>query len=387
MVRFIHTADWQIGKGYGSFADEAAMVLRQERIGAIDRIAAVAQEFEAAYVVVAGDLWDAPTLPMEIVNEAFAAIGRVGRPVVVIPGNHDHGGPDGIWQRQEVQGAQKRYAPNLQLLTQPGPHKLADTVLMACPLLRRHSAMDPTDWLGSFNWDSLPPDQPRLVLAHGSVTDFGQRLHRNIIDLKRLSTMDVDYIALGDWHRLKQVGPKAWYCGTPEPDQLGPNDESSDRRDQVLLVEVERNQKPHVESRPTGGLRWHHLRAELSSAEDLHRLQQSVDQRIGNRVRRDLLSLDIGHSSLDLASHASYVQWQETLAQQLLVVVSKGSCTAVPRGEDLDSLLKGADAPLIRSVASQLQQQLEGPQPEIASKALEVLFHMVQKRSTQAPCQ
>ncbi len=381
MVRLVHTADWQIGKGYGNVAEEAACRLRQARIGAVDRVGVAAREFDAAYVVVAGDLWDSPTLPMETVHECFHAIGRVRRPVLVIPGNHDHGGSDGIWHRPEVQESQQRYAPNLRLLAQPEPVLLPDLVVLPCPLLRRHSATDSTAWLRSFPWDTLPTDRPRLVLAHGSVTNFGERVQHNVIDPDQLPTAALDYIALGDWHGRKQVGPKAWYCGTPEPDCF--DKDGSGRRSQVLLVEVERGQTPRVTPHSTGHFHWHHLETELSGAEDLHHLQQQVDGYIGNRVRRDLLSMDLGHSILDFASHERYVEWSRRLREQLLVVVHKGSCTAVPAGDDLNALLNRPEDPLVCSVANQLQRRrLEGPDSEIASKALAELFRMVRRKDT-----
>ena len=382
MVRLIHTADWQIGKGYGNLAEEAACLLRKARLEAVDRMGAAARKFNAAYVVVAGDLWDSPTLPMDTVHECFDAVGRMGLPVLAIPGNHDHGGADGIWHRPEVQASQQRYAPNLRLLPRPEPVVLPDLVVLPCPLLRRHSATDATAWLHAFPWDTLPTDRPRLVVAHGSVTSFGERVHHNVIAPDQLPTAAVDYVALGDWHGLKQVAPKTWYCGTPEPDCF--DKEGSGRRSQVLLVEVERGGTPHVTPQPTGHFHWHQLKTELSGAEDLRHLQQQVDGCVENRVRRDLLSLDLGHSSLDFASHERYGEWIERLGEQLLVMVRKGSCTAVPTGEHLDALLHRPEDPLVRSVASQLQQQrLEGPSPEIASKALAELFRIV-RREEQA---
>lgn len=380
MVRLVHTADWQIGKGYGTMAEEAACLLRQARLGAIDRIGAAARKFDAAYVVVAGDLWDSPILPMDTVHECFHAIGRVGRPVLVIPGNHDHGGSDGIWHRPEVQASQRRYAPNLRLLAQAEPVVLPDLVVLPCPLQRRHSATDPAAWLHAFPWTTLPADRPRLVLAHGSVASFGERVHHNVIALDRLPAAAVDYVALGDWHGLKQVAPKAWYCGTAEPDCF--DMDGSSRRSQVLLVDVERGDMPHVTPHPTGHFTWRQLKAELSSGEDLNHLQRQVERCIGKRVRRDLLSLELGHSILDFASHDRYVEWMDRLREQLLVVVGKGSCTAVPAGDHLDALLNRPEDPLICSVATQLQQQRlegEGPSREIASRALAELFRMVRR--------
>ena len=382
MVRLIHTADWQVGKGYGNFAEEAACLLRKARLDAIDRIGAAARELRAAYVVVAGDLWDSPSLPMDTVHECFHAIGRMGLTVLAIPGNHDHGGADGIWHRPEVKASQQRHAPNLRLLAQAEPETLPDLVVLPCPLLRRHSATDATVWLRDFPWDTLPADLPRLVLAHGSVNSFGERVRHNVIALDHLPTDAVDYIALGDWHGLKQVTLKARYCGTPEPDCF--DQKGSDRRAQVLLVEVERGETPHVTTRSTGHFHWHQLKTELSSAEDLRRLQQQVDERMDGRVRRDLLHLDLGHSFLDFDSHARYVQWSQNLRERLLAMVDKGSCTAVPAGEQLDALLSRPQNPLVCSVATQLQQQcLEGPNREVASAAQAELFRLV-RREEQA---
>ena len=131
---------------------EAACRLRQARIEAMERVGAAAREFAASYVVVAGDLGDSPTLPVDTVYVCFPAIGRVGRPVLVIPGNHHHGSADGICHRPDVQASQQRYAPNLGLLARAEPVVLHDLVVLPCPLLRRHSATDSTALGG---WHSL----------------------------------------------------------------------------------------------------------------------------------------------------------------------------------------------------------------------------------------
>ena len=58
MTRFIHTADWQIGKPYRQIADvEKRFKLQQERLNAIGRIRDAARMQAADFVVVAGDLF------------------------------------------------------------------------------------------------------------------------------------------------------------------------------------------------------------------------------------------------------------------------------------------------------------------------------------------
>ena len=70
MAHFIHTADWQIGKPYRQIADEQKRFkLQQERLNAIGRIRDAARMQAAAFVVVAGDLFDSPTPPTTAVLE------------------------------------------------------------------------------------------------------------------------------------------------------------------------------------------------------------------------------------------------------------------------------------------------------------------------------
>mgnify|MGYP007106490541 CR=1 FL=1 len=42
MIRFLHTADWQIGKPFGGFEPDVRAELRAERFAVVARIAALA---------------------------------------------------------------------------------------------------------------------------------------------------------------------------------------------------------------------------------------------------------------------------------------------------------------------------------------------------------
>ena len=59
MVRFLHTADWQLGKPYGRVKDQEKQArLKQLRFDVIERLAEVVQREKLEFVVVAGDLFD-----------------------------------------------------------------------------------------------------------------------------------------------------------------------------------------------------------------------------------------------------------------------------------------------------------------------------------------
>ena len=133
MVCFIHTADWQIGKPYRQIVDEQKRFkLQQERLSTIGRIRDAARIQAAAFVVVAGDLFDSPTPPTTAVLEVLEAIGEMEIPVLVIPGNHDHGALGTVWHREDFQRHQRQMAPNLRLLLEREPLELDQAVLLPC---------------------------------------------------------------------------------------------------------------------------------------------------------------------------------------------------------------------------------------------------------------
>ncbi len=60
LMRFIHTADWQIGKPFRGFGEKES-VLRQARLDGIETIGRLAMRENAPHVLVAGDLYDMRT--------------------------------------------------------------------------------------------------------------------------------------------------------------------------------------------------------------------------------------------------------------------------------------------------------------------------------------
>ena len=171
-LRILHTADWQIGKPFASIPDQAKRLrLQQERLDAIDRLAAIVSERSCGLVLVAGDLFDSPTPTKAHVSAAFHKIGKIGVPVIAIPGNHDFGGPGGPWQQDFVRQEMADLAPDFSILTAEEPLVLATAVILPAPLLHRQVVHDPTRWIRSA-CDTLPDDRPHIVLAHGSVQGF-----------------------------------------------------------------------------------------------------------------------------------------------------------------------------------------------------------------------
>ena len=177
----------------------------------------------------------------------------------------------------------------------------------------------------------------------------------NHIDLAQLPLEQLDYIALGDWHNLKQVDAKAWYSGTPEPDRHDQGE--ANQRGQVLLVDLGRGLAPQVQVLPTGRLGWHNLAMHLGSGADLDQLEALIQERTAGRISQDLLRLEIS-GSLSLAAHRRYRALLADLEQQLLDLRLKGGCDQAPQAEELAALTGRPEDPLIARVAQDLQDRL-----------------------------
>ena len=377
MSRFIHTADWQIGKPYLRIKDlQKRFKLRQERLNAISRIREVARMQDSQFVLIAGDLFDSPTPSSSYVTEALEAIGEMKIPVLVIPGNHDHGALGTIWYTDNFKKYQKQMAPNLLLLLESKPVEIGDAIIFPCPLLRNKDNADPTLWLRNFNWDSISSNKTRIVLAHGGIYEFVGRDYsfeedaqlgaNNLINLNHLPVDEIDYIALGDWHNLKQVSDKAWYSGTPEPDRFDQGE--NNQRGQVLQIDVSRNQKPEVKIIATGRIKWHNLSFRFVSDSDLDRFERQIEDLIAGRVSRDLLRVQIS-GALSLSGYNRFEMLKADLENKLLRLRIKGECHQVPQTDELEKLIDNIEDPLIAQVAGQLQERLNKEEDTGSEKA------------------
>ena len=340
-------------------------MVQQERLVVLDRLAEVARQGGAQFILVAGDLFDSPSATKATVAAACSALGRMAVPVLAIPGNHDHGGPGSLWEQEFFKRECAALAPNFRLLLTPEPMELESAVIFPCPLLRRAESIDPTAWLRDPDIVSaVAADKPRIVLAHGSVQGFGGDsddeeipADSNRIDLSRLPAGAFDYIALGDWHCTKMIQPNAWYSGTPEPDCFPKSD--ANEPGPVLRVAATRGALPQVELVSTARLRWRQLSWEFTEDSALAALQREITDWLGQRAGQDLLRLELS-GSLGIAAGAALEQVLESWGARLLRLKLTDLTAMAPTPEELAALTQRADDPLIARVACQLAEQAAG---------------------------
>jgi len=380
MIRFLHTADWQVGRPFHSVEDPAKKErLRAQRCATIEGLQSLITAHDLAFVVVCGDLFDSLTPDASTVSALCSAVGHLSVPVYAIPGNHDHGGPGGIWEQSFFLRERGDRAPNLQVLREPEPVILdGEAVLLPCPLRRRHESEDPSAWLRALPED-LPADLPRIVIAHGSTQGFSssdEAAAVNQLDLDLLPEGEYDYIALGDWHGYKEIRTHAWFSGTPEPDRFAKGE--GNLPGHVLVVETERNQPVKVEPVPTGQVGWHQPDpVHLSGDADLEALQVQLDALLGSRTHQDLLRLTVS-GALSFEGYSELQKLREHWEARLLRLELDLNIQLEPSEAELEALCQRED-PLIARVAEGLREEM-GDNPD-AREALRELHLEIGKVS------
>ncbi len=329
-VSFLHTADFQIGKGFGSIRPEAAVILRRQRIETVRRIAELASERRVDAVLVAGDVFDFDTVSNETVHSFLQALSAYTGPWVVIPGNHDPAVAGSVWHRIQELGR----PANLLISLEPEILELANGCLavLTAPLQRRHETRDLTSV-----WDTMatPPHAVRVGLAHGAITSHAPAGFdaTNPVAGDREVLGRLDYLALGDWHGTTQVGERSWYSGTPETDHFKTNDSGN-----VLLVTIDDpGSVAVVQKMQVGCYRWFELNHEINNAADLAALDQKLRD-VTEPFHESVVTLAVS-GTVDLETRTRIERLLETWRGRLLYLrEDTGGLIAQPTEADLDRI-------------------------------------------------
>lgn len=184
----------------------------------------------------------------------------------------------------------------------------------------------------------------------------------NWIDLSRLPA-EIDYIALGDWHGTKQVGPRAWYSGTPETDRF-PKGDGNDPGN-LLKVTLARGRDPQVEKISSGRFLWRELAWRFSDDASLDLFASRLDELIGGRGDEQLLLLTL-EGSLGIAASARLERILESWDSRLLRLKLDHRVTIAPTDEEIVALTERDADPLIARVARQLVDRSRGDDEDAA---------------------
>jgi exonuclease SbcD len=231
-MRFVHTADWHLGRSLGgaSFLEDQAWLLRGQFLDAL-------AEHRPDALLIAGDVFDRavpPTEAVELLDEVLARVVLDLRiPVVLIPGNHDAAERLGF-------GARVMRAAGLHIVAEP----LGDAIRFddahgpvavlaagyASPLLLAQLLADPAVVCHDSGFALLcerlralvPPGARSVVVAHAFLAEGEESPSERLLQVGGAKAVSparfhgFHYVALGHLHRAQAMaGGRIRYSGSP----------------------------------------------------------------------------------------------------------------------------------------------------------------------------
>ena len=367
-MRFIHTADWQIGmKAYR--VGRAAQRVREVRLEAASRVVKAATDNGAQFILIAGDTFEDNGVDRVLIQKVVDILSQFGGPVYVMPGNHDPYVPGSVWDHPAWKSCER-----LHVLLRPDPVEVPGGVLYPCPAHDKHSQSDPTRFVQASESKEIA-----IGVAHGTVEGVPQEEPDYPISRDAVSRTGLDYLALGHWHSTATYPDSAGVvrmacCGAHEATRFGERDSGN-----VLRVDIaERRAPPTTTPIHTGSLQWEEIEEEIRQKGDLHGLLRKVEAL--QRPSSTLLKLRVkGVFFADDAETHSHLR--EIVASRFLAGnFDDSGLMASPQD---DAWVEGLPVGALREAGRRLRdladpgysgQRPKDNSPEVASRALLELY-------------
>ena len=375
MVRFLHSADWQLGRAPHYLSEEARARFSAARVEVIGTIAELAVQERCDFVVVCGDVFESNHVDRQVLVRALDKM-RAAAPLefFLLPGNHDPLDASSIFRSPTF----KEHGPsNVTVLDGSEPVQAASGAeLIAAPWPNKRPLVD----LVGEACESLDPaDGMRVVCGHGAVDamwpEANNPAHLSLERLEeRIESAVIHYVALGDRHSTTDVGRtgRVWYSGAPEPTDFDETEPGN-----VLVVDLD-HRGVRVAPRRVGTWRFEHRDWELGTGLDIDALRdwlESPENKERSIVRASL------RGQVSVAQKARLDQMLDhytDLLGGLEVRDGEGGLAVVPDDADLDDFGVSGYAREALSDLSEMAQSND--HAVIAQDALALLY-----RLTRAP--
>lgn len=281
-MRFVHTADWQLGMTRYFLAGEAQPRYSAARRDVVAGLGALTTDVGAEFIVVAGDVFEDNQLAPQVISQSLEAMRTIGIPVYLLPGNHDPLDASSVYTSALFTA---ECPANVKVLDRAGVHQVRPGLqIVAAPW---RSKAPTTDLVADVlrDLEGLPSDGvTRVLVAHGGVDVLDPDAAKP--SLIRLAGLEdalargaVHYAALGDKHSVTEVGSsgRVWYSGSPEVTNF---DDVEPDPGHVLVVDLDETdpQRPvTVEARRVGRWRFVTLRRQVDNSRDIADLDLNLD--------------------------------------------------------------------------------------------------------------
>ncbi|MFN3602194.1 MAG: exonuclease SbcCD subunit D [Dietzia sp.] len=382
MIRFLHSADWQLGMTRRFLGTESQAVYTADRLAAVASMGDLAIEHGAEFVVVAGDAFEDNAVPRSVVLRAAEVLAAFPVPVLILPGNHDPLDVSSVLRCRDFSSAVDGGA--VTVICDSEPLEVRPGVeVVGVPWTSKRP--DPAR-LPALLAELAPTDSLRVLLAHGG-TDEVYGGDSPSVEAIRVAELEdavgaghLDYVALGDRHSVTRVGSgdRIWFSGSPETTAF---DDVESGSGHALLVELGKRSptgdRGDCVVTPVRTGRWSFLaiNAEIETESDLDALAERVEA-IEDKPRT-VLKLGLT-GTVGVALRARIDDLLETWAALFAAAYLRERLThLVVRAEDSDftDLVDGYAGRAVEDLVE--MAAANGPDSEDAGNALSLLYRLV----------
>ncbi len=379
-MRFVHTADWQLGMTRYFLNGEAQPRYSAARRDVVAGLGSLAAEVGAEFVVVAGDVFEDNQLAPRVVSQSLEAMRAIRVPVYLLPGNHDPLDASSVYTSALFTAERP---DNVTVLDRPGVHEVRQGLQIVAAPWRSKA---PTTDLVADVLDGLAADDvTRIVVGHGGVDIFVPDKDRpSLIHLAALEAAiargAVHYVALGDKHSRMQVGQtgRVWYSGSPEVTNYDDIEADSGH---VLVVDIDDTdpkRQVRVEPRRVGSWRFVSLRRSVDSARDVTDLDINLDLMPAKERTVVRLALTGSLTVTDKATLDACLDKYARLFASLALWEKQTDIAVVPADGEFDDLgIGGFAAAAVDELVTTARS--DGEDAESARAALALLLRLVDR--------
>lgn len=373
-VKFIHTADWQIGMTRHFLSPQVQGEFSGDRINAIRRIGETAHACGAEFILVCGDVFESNRIASRDIAQALDAMRDTRLPIYLLPGNHDTLGPNSIYDSPDFTA---RCPSNVTVLRDLGPHVIKDGVeLLAAPWTTKHPGGDPLSGLSELLSTLTADGTVRIVAGHGMLEELEPDrskldvIHRERLD-EAIASGVISYVALGDRHIRWPADDSGaiHYSGTQEATQY-------QERERGSVLEVSIDQSLQVTPHQVGCWQFKQLAFDLSSDEDLALMARELDSE--HEANRTILKLRLtGALTITQAGRLDEaIESQRHRFAALEADYDENSVVVLPGEDEFADI---APDGFLRDTINQLTAKASAGE-EPASQALRLLYQIIHRR-------
>ena len=287
MLTILHGADFHLDAPFSSLPPERAAQRRSEQRALPGRLADLARDRGADLVLLPGDLLDGEDSYRETAQALALALGNMGCPVFIAPGNHDFYSPRSPYASADwPENVHIFRSPQIQSVELPGLNCVVHGAAFTAPF------RDDCPLAGF-----TAPDDGRIHLKvlHADVDGRGRYSSLPAADI---AASGLDYLALGHIHActgVRRAGGVCWaYPGCPEGrgfDELGEKG--------VLLGTVSKG-GAELDFVPTAARRYEIFPLDVTDREPADALRDFLPAQPSPDICRILLTGERGVEGLDL---------------------------------------------------------------------------------------